>query len=582
MFGRIFLLLTLVVSINAAPRVDLETYMLPARWKKLDTFEAYALQKADKSFAAKDYTKAGAEYKTFVVEFPRSKAIPYAILRRGRCKQLVDKRFEAVKLYEEVLDYFPDDVNEAAAALFYLGECEHKNGNLVEAMKAYAEIAEDEEYRQHKLAAGAVYELALNLKKQERYRDAGEEFARLAVEWRKERADVAVGSINESLDYYAIRAPDKSKLRQLWQDTLGFHERVHKKTQIAAANESDPPRFWDEVLAYIDRHSKDLFKEEAKEARIRLFKYWSSQMANKHADRDDFQIHWANYSFYADGNQLQRIARLEKQFARGQKDDWDRVVKWMVVLAQANAASKAVDYAKKIDYKSASPKQIVAAMAALWDAAKSPEAARGLITHLDMPSQEDAFKVSTAWWFAHRRDKESFQHIIRMVDDRSLRDNETLRFYMWRRDTALLEKEGLPICDRLVSVEQYADHAYKAKAEIYYMIKKYEECIQALRNFPKADAHTFFRIADCFIHLKKPAQAIQQLREIENFFPQNSSQAVYKISEVHRRFDQRKQEVQALHEIMLRYKKTPTASKAHLRLEELGVSIRGGEDAEVD
>jgi hypothetical protein len=450
-------------------------------------------------------------------------------------------------------------------------------------MKAYAEIAEDEEYRQHKLAAGAIYQLALNLKKQERYRDAAEEFARLAVEWRKDRADVALGSIKESLDYYAMRAPDKAKLRELWQATLGFHEHKRNKAQLPPASEKDPERFWQEVLAYINHSSKDLFKEEAKEQRIRIFKYWSEQMANRHPDWDHFQIHWATYSFHADGNQAQRIARLEQQFSRGWKDgDWDRVIKWINELSRANASKKALEYAKKIDYNKATAEQIVAAMSALWDAAKSPDAARKLIEFLDMPSKDDAFKVSTAWWFAHRHDQESFRFIIRMVKDRPLRDNESLKFYMRQRNAKLYEKEALPLCDRLVSVEEYADFAYKSKAEIYYSIKKYEECIQVLRNFPKAEVHTFFRIADCYIHLKKPAQAIQQLREIENFFPPNASQAVYRISEVHRKFDQQKQEVQALHEIMQRYKKTPTASKAHLRLEQLGVAIRGGEDAEVD
>ena len=582
MTGRFILFLAFAATAFAAPRVDLETYMLPARWKMLDTFEAYALQKADKSFAGKEYTKAGAEYKTFIVEFPRSKAIPYALLRRGRCKQLVDKRFEAIKLYEEVLDYFPDDVNEAAAALFYLGECEHTNGNLVEAMKAYAEIAEDEEYRQHKLAAGAIYELAINLKKQERYRDAAEEFARLAVEWRKDRADIAVQSIRQAQEYYALRAPDKPTLRELWQDALGFHEHKKNKAHLVPANEKDPRKFWEEMLVYIDRYSKDFFKEDNKEQRSRIFKYWSDQMANKHQDWDHYQIRWANYGFLADGNQVQRIARLEKQFERGQKDDWDRVILWINELSKANASDKAVDYAKKIDYNKASPEQVVAAMSALWDSAKNPAAARKLIEYLDMPSKEDAFKVSTAWWFAHRRDLESFQFIIRMVEDRPLRDSESLKYYMRWKDAELLEKEGLPICERLIAEEKYADAAYRAKAEIYYILKKWEECIQALRNFPNAEVHSFFRIADCFIHLKKPAQAIQQLREIENFFPPHASQAVYRISEVHRKFNQQKQEVQALHEIMLRYKKTSTASKAHLRLEQLGVSIRGGEDATAD
>ena len=41
----------------------------------------------------------------------------------GRCLHQLEKRNAAIKAYQDVVDYFPDDVRYAAAALFYIGEC---------------------------------------------------------------------------------------------------------------------------------------------------------------------------------------------------------------------------------------------------------------------------------------------------------------------------------------------------------------------------------------------------------------------------------------------------------------------------
>ena len=49
------------------------------QFKKLDTFEGTALSKADKVFGQKEYRQAAAEYDTFVLDFPKSPALAYAV-----------------------------------------------------------------------------------------------------------------------------------------------------------------------------------------------------------------------------------------------------------------------------------------------------------------------------------------------------------------------------------------------------------------------------------------------------------------------------------------------------------------------
>ena len=93
-----------------------EVELLPADRQMLDPFEQSSLRKADKSFAEKQYRAAAAEYDSFILEFPQSRCLAYILLRTARSTHLDDKRYEAIKKYRQVLDYYPDAAHYAAAA----------------------------------------------------------------------------------------------------------------------------------------------------------------------------------------------------------------------------------------------------------------------------------------------------------------------------------------------------------------------------------------------------------------------------------------------------------------------------------
>src|SRR6185436_8002949 len=96
----IFLVLLTVARVFTA---EAEVALTDAQFKNLDQFESFALQKADKIFNSekKEYKQAGAEYEAFVLDNPRSKVLPYALLRKARCIQLSNKRNAALKEYQE-------------------------------------------------------------------------------------------------------------------------------------------------------------------------------------------------------------------------------------------------------------------------------------------------------------------------------------------------------------------------------------------------------------------------------------------------------------------------------------------------
>ena len=110
-------------------RADQEIVYPSKGFAKLDTFESLNLEDADKLFAKRDHKGAFAVYKAYSFEFTKSAALPYVLLRMGRCLHLVEKRNAAIKAYQDVVDYFPDDIVYAAAALYYIGECHGQNGD---------------------------------------------------------------------------------------------------------------------------------------------------------------------------------------------------------------------------------------------------------------------------------------------------------------------------------------------------------------------------------------------------------------------------------------------------------------------
>jgi len=61
----------------AAPDGVREVTLSDEELEKLDRFEEHTLAKADQAFSKEQYRQARAEYNSFIVEFPRSRLIPY-------------------------------------------------------------------------------------------------------------------------------------------------------------------------------------------------------------------------------------------------------------------------------------------------------------------------------------------------------------------------------------------------------------------------------------------------------------------------------------------------------------------------
>ena len=141
----------------------------PARYKKMNTFARAQYNKASGLFEKRQYKVAAKEFEKFRVQFPDSAITSHVLFMQGRSQHYCKDRHHAVKTYTEVLDYFGDEIDDAAPAIYFLARAHLDNGDIRKALEVMKQMVEDERYRNHRLAAGALRMLADNHWKNAQY-----------------------------------------------------------------------------------------------------------------------------------------------------------------------------------------------------------------------------------------------------------------------------------------------------------------------------------------------------------------------------------------------------------------------------
>ncbi len=567
-------------------------------YKRLDTLEALALNKADKAFAKENWTLAYNLYEAFELQYGRSKAIPYALLRKGRCLQKNDKRFDAIKDYQAVLDYFPNYIRYAAPAVYYRGLCHWQNGDEKKAMVEWSKMAKDPDYSKHFLAAPALLQLAEHLAKQDYQDRAVEYYRQVAVNFRTANKSAANDAMNRVIRYYVRTVPDEPKLRSFYIDVRGFRHSHPRKIEQDPKKPEDWDKNWDYWGDRVRDRVKDYgkhFKEGEGELRKEYFRYWARQLDGKFDANDDYQIDVANFYLAATGNVVQWMQRLDAQFADHQKDgQWGRIIRWMKIYGQRK--DKAKQYYSKLEFDKMGFEHVFEAMKVLWDDVSEPSLAEGVFNKLKgrLGSIDDEKKKSLERYFWRKakggENSEKFVRIVKEVcarfEDKNFGQAELMRFYARLKDV----ENGVPVCDKLTSVAEYVDEALWTKARLLHEDGQHKKAIMAYRacNNPPDN---IWKIAECYVALKQMGPAIRELDHVENMFrDRHGPRAAMKKAEVYKRLAPRKlkapkgqmvapQFVGQLRRILQKYEVSGEASRAHVELEHLGYDPGGGEDA---
>jgi len=558
-----------------------ETSLSAEERKQLDTFEGISIDKADKVFAAKDHQRAVAEYDAFILQFPESKAIPYAILRKGRSLQELLKRFEAIVVFQEVVDYFPDDVKYASAAVYRIGECHAQNGDVEKAMKAWVGLADDADYVKEPLGALALNSLADNLVKQGKDAEGAARYAQVAVEFRKTNPDAARAAIGRVVKHHVRTQPDAARLRAFYEAALTFEHNPRDPAPDAAADEL----YWTRVREAIKTHGT--FTELQREQHDAYYRYWAGQLAGSFPADDGHQIDLANFRRAHERDDAAWIARLDKQFADHQQAGDDaRVVTWIGLYAKHPA--KVEEYLGKLDFAKMSNAHILALVYRVLESGGDPALARATFDKLRRDEMEDKAAAAICDWMQHHwqysGSREMAIQACRLFHDTDAGRMRALRYYHWRclhhhlRSAADLS-EGRELAAELQKVPATAKEAFAIGGNLLQWSGKYEEAIEAYRQADDPPGG-LFRIAECLAALGRLDPALAQLREVEGFFKDQAPEAGLRISYLYRDAGIKDKYVRSLRSVLKKYPKSGQSSEAHQRLEEMGLPIGGGVDAD--
>ena len=574
-FSLLALALGLILSGAGPAEAFSEVQLSKEELKQLERFEAHLLKKANEAYRKKQYRQAAANYEAFVLEFSRSRAIPFALLRKARCLHLEDKRFAAIEAYTEVLDYFPDSVKYAGAALYYTGLAHWQNGDVQPAMKAWAEMADDVDYSKHPLAADGINRLAGYMDEQEKTSRAVELWRQVAVDFRRSNSDAAYEALKKVRAYYTRTKPDESALRALYQDAKSFER--HPRKEIPEDLTSDR-RYWDQLRSSVWHHGD--FKDLQQKEKQAYYGYWAEQLAGKFPAWDEHQIHRIHFLRRAGESTEKWIQRLDEQFQAYQEDgDYQRIIRWIELLAEHPAKVEA--YYQKLNFAKMNNDEIRDLFFTLWDKVENKALARSTFEKLRLDKMSDDQKRGQLFNHLRNRSVELTEKVLKTFGDQARAQRLRLALYWQHR----MVEPGLEVAEALASSPEYASDAVWIKAHLLEHAKRYEEAVQAYRDADRPP-HSLFKIAHCYSQLGKLEQAVGTLREIENFFGDHKKhgdaapRAAMQIAHLYEQAGQRDRQIASLRMVMKKYPKSGQSSHAHNKLESLGVKTGGGIDVE--
>jgi tetratricopeptide (TPR) repeat protein len=557
----------LSISILGTAKITGKEITYPGEaFAKLDTFEGVNLEDADKQYTAGDFKGAYAAYKAYSFEFPKSKAMPYVLLRLGRCLHKLDKRNAAIKAYQDVVDYFPDDISCAAAALFHIGECHGQNGEEEKQTAAWARMVKDDGYVTQPNSGTALIHLGTEMQKLGKHEEAAEYQWRTAVAFLKTNPPAAEAARKAVIQHYVIRSPNHEKLKEFFIAASGFNGDGRN-----TGKPEEDARYWSTVfLTALD-------KNDDAPAREKSCAYWTAKMGDRFTDNDELRRLSADASLVHEKDSAAWMARLEKQYAL-KPATIDRILQWCGYL-KPDPKLRSEFFAKhtKPMLAAMKPAELIALMAKLHHPHQMAEESQLVMRIVRTDGLTDEEIRSFALLAAnYQTEEEVLRHLAR-IKDKLFATKSRFDYYLSRshRNPPFMEKALIEIPELLKS-PQYADGLTWTKASLLQSLGRHEEAIEAFRAANKQPDSTW-EISKCLTALKQYDQAIKTVSELESIGGPIASRASLEVANIYKIYGDKAREVGQLRTVLRRYPKTGESAAAHDRLEAYGVALVGGE-----
>lgn len=533
---------------------------------KLDNFEGLNLEDADKLYLKADYKGAYAAYKAYSFEFSKSKALPYVLLRMGRCLQKLDKRNAAIKGYQDVVDYFPDDVRYAAAALYYIGECHGLNGDEAKKTATWSKMVKDDGYVTQPNSGTALTYLGNAMDKLGKFEEATEYHWRTATAFLQSNPTAAAAAREAVIFHYVLRSPNHDKLKEFYIAASGFNGK---------GNKTDHPEedvsYWSTVLDTALRGGG------TSEQRENACAYWAAKMGDRFTDNDSLRKQWCDVQMVYEKDRASWVARMEKQFSQ-KPADLERILQWCEYYKE--------DVKMRSGFFAKQSKTILAGLNTdekikLMNRLRHPlgmhEEAQEVMHSVRTDGMTDEELKSYAEFVAYYEPEETVLRYFALMKDKLFATKARFDFYNTRshQNPPYMEK-ALAEIPELEKSPKYAEGLVWNKATLLKGLGRYEEAIKAYRAANRQPDSTW-AVADCEMALKQFSQAIKTVKELESIGGAIASKASLKAADYYRASGDKGKEVNQLRMVLKRYPKSDESSEAHNRLETYGVALSGGE-----
>lgn len=561
-FVFLIILLCLLVANHHlyAERAGEEIQYPSKAFAKLDTFESLNLQDADKLYAQKDYKGAFAAYKAYSFEFAKSPALPYVLLRMGRCLQQLGKRHAAVTAYQDVVDYFPDDVRYAAAALFYIGQCHGQNGDEDKQTAVWARMVKDDDYVMQPNSGTALAYLGKKMEELKKFEEAIEYHWRTAVAFAQSNPNAARDARDAVIHHYVLRTQNHEKLKEFYKETSAYGDGNGKP--------DDPENCWRYWRAIQDRCLRSNSEDACR--------YWAMKMGDHLQDNDDMQVRLFNMQNVYEKDNKAWLARIEKQYAR-ESASLDRLMRWLGHFPRGMESQRAAFF-KKNGGKVTSGLEFDQKMSLM-------DGLRRLGMHDESQAAMRSVKVNDldanqliryANFMTNYEGEEAVMRVLSRIKE-PLEQAKAKYDYYWNGGRHIRDAEkALALVQVLKKAPNYAGQSLTwSEGDLLRRLGRHEEAIRAYRAANKQPDSTW-AVTDCLIAMKRYPEAIKNVQGLESIGGGVAAQAAFKVADIYRLMGDKGKEVDQLRLVLRRYPKSGESSKAHERLEGYGVKVVGG------
>lgn len=532
---------------------------------KLDTFESIAVEDADKLFIKKDYPGAYAAYKAYSIEFAQGEALPYVLLRMGRCLHLAGKRNTAIKAYQDVVDYFPNDVRYAAAALYYIGQCHEQNGNEDKALAVWAKMVKDKAYVSQSNSGAALIKLAEAMQKRGDYNEAVEYQWRTAVAFRKSNQKVSEAARKSVEFHYAVRNPNQPKLLAFCNEVGGFgwHQNIDQPEESTT--------YWKHVFNLVLRSKIEADK------RADVARYWDGQMGDRFAEDDALRVAWFDMRLAHDNALDAWAKRMDTQFNL-KPVSIDRVKRWLSYYnSHPKLRSAFFETHGEPLLSGLATQEKIKLFEHLRHPLRMQDEALQVLKTVRTDGMDDPALAKFAGYVAEYEGEDAFLLTVNKIKDKTFATRVRFDYYYARSHrNGENQEKALAEVPLLAKSPDHAQDIVWPHAVLMQRQGEYEQAIKLFRAANRQPQSTW-AVIDCYIAMKQHGKAIELCNELQVLGGDTAAQACLKAADIYRIAGDKGKEVQQLQLTLRRYPGTRQSSESHQRLEKYGVKIIGGE-----